>query len=139
MENLAGAYSRAGRDDDALRTDKQVYDLRKEVQGINHADTLSALLILIGSHRSGKDFETAIALGQDALEMSRNIHGPQAEQTLSIMSRIAEDYYKKGDKAESLRRLEELYPLCSSALGPHHRLTTDTYTNLSHLRATLRR
>jgi tetratricopeptide (TPR) repeat protein len=138
LENLAGAYSRVGRHDDALRTDQQVYALRKEVQGVKHADTLSALLILIGSHRSGKDFTTAITLGQDALEMSRNIHGPEAEQPLSIMSCIAEDYYKKGDKAESLRRLEELYPLCNRALGPHHRLTTDTYDNLTGLRAALR-
>ena len=139
LENVAGAYSRAGQDAKALATDQQVYDLRKEVQGVEHADTLSALRNLIGSHREAKNYAAAIELGQDALEMSRNIYGPETEQTLGIMSRIAEDYYKSGDKATSLEKLEELYPLCNRALGAHHRLTTDTYANLTQLRAVMKK
>lgn len=139
LENVAGAYSRAGQDAEALRTDQKIYDLRKEVQGVKHVDTLSALITLIGSHRHSKNYATAIELGQDALEMSRNIYGPETERTLSIMSRIAEDHYRNGDKVASLKKLEELYPLCSRALGAHHRLTADTYANLTRLRAILKR
>lgn len=137
LENVASAYSRAKRDPDALRTDAQVYALRKELQGTGHEGTLSALITLIASHRHAEEYDTAIALGQDALEMSKEIHGPEAEQTLSIMSRISEDYYKSGRKEESLKRLEELYPLCRRALGEHHRLTIDTYANLTRLRKAL--
>ena len=90
----------------------------------------------VASHRQYKQFSDAIARAQDALKMSTELHGADAEQTLAISEACARDHYMNSNKDACLIELEELYPRCSKALGPRHPMTVRIYENLSRLRAT---
>lgn len=136
LENVAAAYSRLERKEETIAADTRVYELRLQTQGAEHPDTLQALLTLIASHRQYKQFSDAIARAQDALKMSTELHGADAEQTLAISEACARDHYMNSNKDACLIELEELYPRCSKALGPRHPMTVRIYENLSRLCAT---
>jgi tetratricopeptide (TPR) repeat protein len=120
MNNLAIAYDRAGRRDEALKLFEEVLALRREVNGPEHPDTLLAMGNLSTSYAEAGRRDEALRLREEVLALRRKVNGPEHPDTLKAMNYLAMAYDRAGRLDESLKLREEALPLSRKVNGPDH-------------------
>lgn len=123
MNNLAVAYSLAGRTKDAFALKKETLDMQRQVLGERHRDTLRSMGHLAGSYKDLGRIEEALQLHEKTLKIKREVLGDKDPQTLVSMHSLALAYENAGRSTEALELMKETYELRCEVLGQRDRRT----------------
>ena len=132
---LRGSIRQAlGRYADARSDQEEAREIRLEILGEEHPDTLTSMNNLAATLEAQGDAEGARRLQEQVLEVRRRVLGEEHPDTLTSMGNLALTLKAQGD-AEGARRLEEqVLEVSRRVLGEEH---PDTLTSMNNLGATL--
>jgi tetratricopeptide (TPR) repeat protein len=88
MANLAATYRRQGRWDEAVVLEEKVLEVRTEVFGERHPDTLMAMANLASTYRHQGRWDEAVVLQEKVLEVSKEVLGERHPHTLMAMANL---------------------------------------------------
>ncbi len=129
MNNLAIAYSQAGRTVEAFELGKKTLKIQREVLGDRHPDTLLSEHNLATFYRTLGRVSDAIDLHEKTLKTRREDLGERDPQTVRSMYGLARAYLDAGRYAEALELLKETYEISREDLGERHTKTVQ-YMNM---------
>lgn len=109
-------------------------DLRRQFQGEQHPETLTAMVNLASTIWAQGDLAGARRLEEKALAMRRTSQGGQHPDTLLAISNLGETLYKQGDLPGARALHEEALNLRRRVLGAEH---PDTLVSLNNLAESL--
>lgn len=111
----------------------QAYELRTEVLGGEHPDTLLSLNLLGNVRIRQGNYAEAEQLHTRSLDKHRRVFGEEHERTLSALNGLSIAVYSQGkvDQAEDLFR--QCVDLKTHLLGEEHINTLNTMNNLANL------
>jgi len=89
MASLAATYHNQGRYDAAETLKKRVLDLRREVVGEKHPDTISSMAELATTYHNQGRYDAAETLKKRALDLRREVVGEKHPDTISSMADLA--------------------------------------------------
>jgi len=119
-----------GQYDLALRHVARSYELRRDLLGPEHPETLASMDILATTLTSqGKDDE-ARKVNEQALEIRRRIMGPEHPDTLRSMRQLALVLAGRGKLDEGRKLCEQTLEIRRRILGPEH---PDTLISMSDM------
>ena len=104
--NLAGAYRKAGRLDEAIPLFEQTLKDFENLLGTNHPLTLTTQDNLAIAYRTAGRLDEAIPLFEETLEDFENLLGPNHPDTLTSRNNLA-DAYRAAGRAEEAEALLE--------------------------------
>ncbi len=119
QDTLAHAYFSIGRYADAVRLWEQVRQYG-EIARPEHPATLAAMNNLAQIYGLAGQYNKALELAQQTLELKRKILGPEHPQTFNGMQILATIYDDLGRHADALKLHEETLELRRARLGPDH-------------------
>jgi len=131
INNLALAYTFAGRLAEALPILERTLELRKAKLGPDHPDTLSSMNNLAVAFESAGRLAEALPLKAKTLELMKAKLGPEHPSTLKSMNNLATAYATAGRFADALPLFEQTLELLRAKLGPEHSTTLGTMYNLA--------
>ena len=108
MNNLAVAYEKAGRFDQAEETQRTSLETKERVLGRNHPSVLGSIYNLAKFHRNRKQLETAIPLFEDVLMRGDESKGglPSSLSDLpELMVNVYEEAKRLGDSEIQARKV----------------------------------
>jgi serine/threonine protein kinase/tetratricopeptide (TPR) repeat protein len=120
MNNLAVAYEKAGRTQEAIRLFEETLRLRKANLGPEHPDTLSSMNNLANTYTAAGRTQEALKLHEETFELRKAKLGPDHPDTLHSMHNLALSYVAAGREREALELREKTLPLLKAKLGPDH-------------------
>ena len=141
--NLANAYTRLGRHEEALSLSQEVYSGRLRFKGEEYYDTLLAALNYAYSLLSLRRFEEAKSLMRKTMPVARRVVGENDDLTLKMRCIDAQSLYRDDgatldDLHEAVTSLEEIERTARRVFGGANPTTTGIETALRQARATLR-
>jgi serine/threonine protein kinase/tetratricopeptide (TPR) repeat protein len=110
---------------------ERAWELRKQVLGVDHHDTLSAQNSLAVAYQAAGRIDLMVPLLEAALESSKTQLGPHHLLTLTNMTNLAGAYYVLGQLDKALPLFEEALSLQKTHLGLGHMLTLATMNSLA--------
>ncbi|WP_175955636.1 tetratricopeptide repeat protein, partial [Schaalia sp. Marseille-Q2122] len=129
---IAGAYSSAGRFDEAIPLYEETLAQCEEVLGPTHPDTLASRNNLAHAYVSVGRFDEAIPLYEETLAQCEEVLGPTHPTTLMSRNNLAHAYVSVGRFDEAIVLLEDTLAQCEEVLGPTHPDTLASRNNLAH-------
>ncbi|MFO1434132.1 MAG: tetratricopeptide repeat protein [Candidatus Competibacteraceae bacterium] len=132
-QNLAMLYYNQGRYGEAEPLLNKALQLRREVLGPRHPNTLESLNNLALLYRSQGRYGEAEPLHKEALQLSREVLGPHHPNTLTSLNSLALLYHDQGRYGEAEPLYKEALQLRREVLGPHHPNTLTSLNNLAML------
>jgi eukaryotic-like serine/threonine-protein kinase len=117
-DTLSEGYSYLGEPDLAIRQLKRVLELRRQVLGPDHSETLAAADSLVIAYRDAGQYADVVPLLDDVLERTKAKLGPESAETLRITTKVANGYRDCGRLQEALALLEPTRSVMQRALGP---------------------
>ena len=129
--NLALAYSAAGRTGEATALHEQVLAARERVLGPEHPDTLGSRDNLALAYRAAGRTSEAIALNERALAARERVLGPEHPDTLGSRDNLALAYRAAGRTDEAIALHEQALAAYERVLGPEHPDTLMARGNLA--------
>ena len=85
------------------------------------SERISELQLDARGLRAGGNFDQAIPLMEEAVELSRKVDGDEpTNRTCSTMLRLSADYVEAGRYSNAIVLLEELIPLWERVAGPEN-------------------
>ena len=143
QENLAVTYGTLGREEEALRMQRDIYSGRLKLSGEEHVDSLMAALNYASSLSDLGRFEEAKALLRKTLPAARRIVGESHQLTFQMRGCYAEALYKDSratldDFRESVTTLEDSERTARRVFGGAHPLTSMIEGELRDARPALR-
>jgi len=99
--------------------------------GLEHPDTLWAMLYQATSYFFAGRREEALKLREKVLALRRKVLGPEHPDTLWATEYLAISYHDAGRREEALKLREEVLALCRKVLGPQHPDTLRIMHNLA--------
>jgi len=141
--NLASAYARLERFDEALRMRRDVYSGRTKLNGEEHEQTLLAANNYATSLLKLQRFEEAKSLLRKTLPVARRFLGESNDLTFQMGTIYAATLYRDSnamldDLREAVRTLENLARCAKRIFGGAHPLTVKIEDELRRARAVLR-
>ncbi len=131
-DNLANAYTLAGRTAEATDLLEQVVADRIRILGPDHPDTLAARNNLAISYMpAGRSLEATDLLNQVVIDSAR-ILGPDSPGTIGARNNLAVSYQSTGRAAEAVDLLEQVVADRIRILGPDHPDTIAARNNLAN-------
>ena len=127
--NLAQAYSAAGRISEAVALLEATLKLQETKLGPDHPDTLTSVHSLAHALQAGRP-TAAEPLFRRALEGYRKWQGPDGAVTIDLTRDLASLLYHTGPAAEAVALFEATLKLQETKLGPDH---PDTLTWVHYL------
>jgi serine/threonine protein kinase/tetratricopeptide (TPR) repeat protein len=118
--NLAVAYSDAGRTADAITLLEMTLKTRESKLGPDHPDTLTGRDNLAVAYLAAGRTADAIKLDEATLKLWESRLGPDHPDTLTSRSNLANAYLAAGRAAEAIKLHEATLKLTESRLGPDH-------------------
>jgi serine/threonine protein kinase len=106
-------------------------ELRQQVLGPHHHDTLNAQNSLAVAYQTAGRFDLAIPLLETTLTHSKTHLGPHHPHTLTNMTNLAAAYLSIGQVDKALALFEEAISLQKTHLGPGHPITLSTMNNFA--------
>ena len=129
--NLAAAYTSAGRFAESISLQEQNLEDRDEVLGLEHADTLNSRSNLAITYQFAGDTRRAIRLYEQTLADHERILGPDHPDTLMVRSNLASAHHEVGDLGRAIPLFEAVLADRERVSGPEHRSTWDARNNLA--------
>ena len=141
--NLAIAYRKLGRDEEALSIRREVYSGTLKLNGEEHEDTLTTANNYAGTLRDLLRFEEARSLLRKTIPVARRVLGEGNDTTLRMRCISAEALYMDpgatlDDLREAVTTLEEAERTARRVLGGAHPLTMDLKLGLRNAQVVLR-
>jgi tetratricopeptide (TPR) repeat protein len=131
MDNLAAAYQKHGKWDDAAALHKKTLAARKKFLGEAHADTLASMNNLSVTYWGQGRWEHAVALHKKTLAARKEVLGIRHPDTLMSMNNLAATYQEQGRWTDSAALKEETLAARKDVLGEEHPDTLKTMNNLA--------
>lgn len=110
----------------AERFEKQAMEIRKEVLGPDHPDTLVSMANLAATYARQGRWKDAESLEVQVLEIRKEVLGPNHPDTLTSMSNLAFTWKRLGRVHDATELMEQCAEAHIQTLGPEH-----PYTQLS--------
>jgi tetratricopeptide (TPR) repeat protein len=121
---LGDAFGESGQDLEAFRQFQRAADLRRDVLGEEHPDTLASQHELVYWLSYVGRLEEAIALGRKILEARRRRLGPDNADTLFSQARLALVMQKEPEQLDQADHIAtDAYQRALRALGTSHHVT----------------
>ena len=141
--NLANAYAKTGRFEDALRTSQNVYSESLKLYGEEHPSTLHKAYNTANTLISMQRFEEAKSLLRQVLPVARRVLGEEDDSVLMMRSVYAQtlcqvDGATLDDVREAVTTFEDTARIARRVLGGAHPLTTGIESDVRKSRAELR-
>ena len=87
---------------------------------MNHPDTWISMGNLASGYVDVGQFDRALPLLKEVLQLMREALGPEHPHTLTSMGKLAQGYYRAGDYHQAILLLEELLKIQQATLGAEH-------------------
>ena len=129
--NLAGAYRKAGRLDEAIPLFEQTLKDRTRILGHHHPDALASRNNLAGAYQEAGRLDEAIPLYEQTLRDNTRILGHHHPDPLLTRNNLAGAYRKAGRLNEAIPMFEQTLKDFENLLGTNHPLTLTTQDNLA--------
>ncbi|RYP10705.1 hypothetical protein DL764_000495 [Monosporascus ibericus] len=135
LHNAAGFFLYQGQWKDAENFQMQATELRREVLGKEHPDTLTSIANLALTYSNQGRWKEAESLEVQVMKKKRRVLGKEHPDTLTSMANLASTYSDQGrwKEAESLE--VQVMKIIKRVLGEEH---PDTLTSITNLAATYR-
>jgi serine/threonine protein kinase len=130
-QTLGQSYYFLGEPTLAIAQFQRALDLRRQVRGADHPDTLASQNDLAMAYQNAGKLELAATLLEEALKRRRAVLGSDDPSTISSLDNLAVAYYDLGRLADSVRLQEEAFASRTAKLGPDHPDTLSSRTNLA--------
>ena len=130
--NLAGAYRKAGRLDEAIPLYEQTLKDRIRILGHHHPDALASRNNLAGAYQEAGRLDEAIPLYEQTLKDNTRILGHHHPDPLLTRNNLAGAYRKAGRLDEAIPLYEQTLKDFVILLGANHPLTLTTQNNLAN-------
>ncbi|KAH8828692.1 hypothetical protein DL96DRAFT_1679305 [Flagelloscypha sp. PMI_526] len=124
------SYYDDGKYDDGCRIWKKEFELKEQILGPEHPDTLKSMNNLAISYRDLGRAAEALPLDKQVLEARKRALGLEHLDTLKSMNNLAITYRDLGRAAEALPLDEQVLEARTRVLGPDH---PDTLTSMNNL------
>jgi serine/threonine protein kinase len=115
---LGGTYGGLGLYREAIPLQEKARDFYLTNSGLEHTETLVAMLSLAASYDALARRGDALKLREQVLAVRRKILGPEHPDTLIAMSDLANSYDEGGRPDEALKLREEVLTVRRKVLGP---------------------
>ncbi|OAL45497.1 TPR-like protein [Pyrenochaeta sp. DS3sAY3a] len=115
-----------GRLSEAEKLSVHLMNIKKQILGNNHQETLRIMENLAQIYGDQERFKEAEELQYDVCETRRRILGEEHPDTLQSLSDLAEIYNKQGRLEEAEDLAGEIVALCTKVFGEHHSETLKT-------------
>jgi tetratricopeptide (TPR) repeat protein len=122
-----------GQNDLALRQLSRSYELRRNLLGREHPETLASMTDLARALRLQGKPDDAGKLHEQALEIRRRILGPEHRDTLMSMHHIANCLWTQKRHDEACKLFEQALEIQRRVLGPEHTDTLQSMSNVASL------
>ncbi|PQE33407.1 kinesin light chain protein [Rutstroemia sp. NJR-2017a WRK4] len=131
LRHMGYYYWEQGYSEKAEQLEIEVLELRKEILGIKHPDTITAMASLASTWWQQGHSEKAEQLEIEVLELRKKILGTRHPDTITAMANLASTWWQQGysEKAEELEI--EVLELRKEILGAKH---PDTITAMENLK-----
>jgi serine/threonine protein kinase/DNA-binding SARP family transcriptional activator len=127
---IGDAYRGLGVHDQAIAHLTRAGDLRVQVLGPNHPETLATLNNLALAYRNAGRTDEAIRLHEQVRDGRTAVLGPGHQDTLTSLDNLANAYQDAGRSAEAIPLFELVRERKTATLGPNHLSTLTTLHNL---------
>jgi len=124
-------YYQLGLFKEALPLAEKAFQIRKDIFGERHPDTLLSMKHLAKIYNDLELLEEALPLYEKGYHIRKILLGDKHPNTLLNMNELAMIYQDLGHLSEALPLLEKGYPLSKEVLGEKHILTILILSNLS--------
>ena len=124
-------YWEQGRSDEAEELEVQVLELRKEVIGEKHPDTITAMANLASTWWQQGRSEEAEQLEVQVLELRKEVLGEKHPDTISAMASLAATWRQQGRSEEAEQLEVEVLELRKEVLGEKHPGTLSAMASLA--------
>ncbi|KAI3316912.1 hypothetical protein HD806DRAFT_541795 [Xylariaceae sp. AK1471] len=115
----------------AERLEKQAMEIRKELLGPDHPDTLAIMNNLASTYWNQGRWKEAELLGVQVLEIRKEVLGPDHPSTLMSMTNLALTYSDQGRWKEAEALQVHALEMVKTLLGPDHPSTLMSMNNLA--------
>lgn len=112
---------------------ERAWELRRQVLGEEHPDTLSTAHNLALVYQDQGQYSKALQLLLRDLEVSRRVRGPEHTDTLQTMNTLAALYHELNQTAEAEALYVQVLDIRGRVLGEAHRDTITSIRNLGTL------
>ena len=133
--SLAADLRALGEYQEALKRDKETYEIWLNAYGDEHRGTLSAAHNLALSYLLSGDFSSALALDRINLDRRAAVHTPMHPRTFNSGTSVARDLLEAGRYAEAVTRIQGVWDQSREILGEEDH---DTLNALALLGVALR-
>ena len=99
---------------------RRLVDLRTDVLGPDHRDTIDALSDLASALDKNGQFEESETLQREAIARSIRVLGPEHHDTLNCMAHLSDVLENRDKKYEAVQLRRRVYELKSRNLGSEH-------------------
>ncbi|KAL7925296.1 P-loop containing nucleoside triphosphate hydrolase protein [Trichoderma austrokoningii] len=113
--------------------DQRALDLRRQVLGEKHPDTISSMASLAATYHAQGRYDEDERIEKQVLDLRREVLGEKHPDTISSMANLAATYHEQGryDEAEGMKK--QALDLRREVLGEKH---PDTIWSIAELAAT---
>ena len=132
QNNLATAYEKAGRLNEAIALFEQVLSDRIRILGDKHPDTLASRNNLAGAYLAANRPEKSIALYEQVLTDRIGILSDDHPDTLASRNNLAYAYQSIGCFTEAISQLQQVLADSTGLLGEDHPQTLTARNNLAY-------
>jgi len=115
----------------ALPLAENAYNIRKQILGEKHHDTLASLNNLASIYLELGRFSEALPLSEKAYSLAKNELGEKHPLTLAGLNNLAGIYLKLGRFYQALPLFEKAYSISKEVLGEKHQDTLVSLNNLA--------
>jgi serine/threonine protein kinase/lipopolysaccharide biosynthesis regulator YciM len=130
-DTLGSTYLFLGEPELAIRQKERCRQLRRQVHGPDHPDTLVAMNNLAVAYQDAGRLEDARRLLEEALEVMKAKLGPDHESTLSCMNNLASVYTSFGQLGRAIALHEQAVETRRVRLGADHPDSLSSMNNLA--------
>ena len=131
-DTLGGAYLAIGQGQKAEEQHQQALELRKEVLGTEHPNTLTSMDSLAVSFCAQGRYQDAENMYRETIAIQQRVLGAEHFDTLQTMGHLANSLCQQGRRQEGEKLYREVLEIQLRVLGPEHFSTLVTMGNLAN-------
>ncbi|MBE3045205.1 tetratricopeptide repeat protein, partial [Candidatus Bathyarchaeota archaeon] len=131
LHSVAGFFDYRGQWKDAEGFQKEAIDIRGDLLGPEHPDTLSSMANLASTYRNQGRWEEAENLEVQVMETRKTKLGADHPSTLTSMANLASTYWNQGRWEEAEKLEVQVMETRKTKLGADHPSTLTSMANLA--------
>ncbi|KAM7196692.1 hypothetical protein V8F33_006032 [Rhypophila sp. PSN 637] len=113
------------------RVDQRAYDLRREVLGEKHPDTIRSIVNLAVTYHQQGRYAEAESMKINVLELQREVLGEKHSDTIESMADLAITWNSQGRQDNAIGLMNKCLRLRQTVLGPDHPFTKQSAQTLN--------